>query len=293
MQEPQPAGSEEVVEGEAVEYGQEEEAPIGIGHDVEIRKPEQPVGTLFGTSDPQEVVARVTQVATTLKDILKQQKLTQRIGTNDHVKVEGWQTLGSMIGVFPVKETVEEIPWPQPMPQSLTGAFSKGLAFGFKASYRAQTLSGAVVGGAEGICKRTESKWVAREDYALMSMAQTRAMSKALKAPLGFIVTMAGYEATPVEEMDGLSNEGAYGPAMSLNADDTLKLSKAMIFLINDAALATGVRDTIIKEAGGYFPRIVHRALLHTAVAARDGSQQPTTQEEPNGSDGDDPGYDG
>jgi hypothetical protein len=32
-------------------------------------------------------------------------------------------------------------------------------------------------------------------------MAQTRAVSKALRGPLGFVVTLAGYEATPAEEM--------------------------------------------------------------------------------------------
>jgi hypothetical protein len=32
-------------------------------------------------------------------------------------------------------------------------------------------------------------------------MAQTRATSKALRAPLGWIVTLAGYEATPSEEI--------------------------------------------------------------------------------------------
>jgi hypothetical protein len=35
-------------------------------------------------------------------------------------------------------------------------------------------------------------------------MAQTRALSKALRLPLGFIVELAGFAATPVEEMDGI-----------------------------------------------------------------------------------------
>jgi hypothetical protein len=43
-------------------------------------------------------------------------------------------------------------------------------------------------------------------------MAQTRATSKALRVPLGFIVVLAGYEATPEEEMptivSGPSPEG-------------------------------------------------------------------------------------
>jgi hypothetical protein len=311
MQEAQPAEPEpepEHVEGEVVpddasdtrydpSWEREEEPPVGIGHEVVPAPPhEQPIGTLFGTSDPQEVIERVTKVSTTLKDILRKQKLTQRIGSNDHVKVEGWQTLGSMIGVFPVKEYVEEIPWPQPLPQSMAGPLSKGLAFGFKASYRVQTLNGAVVGGAEGACKRTEQKWAGRDDYALMSMAQTRAMSKALKAPLGFIVTMAGYEATPAEEMDGITQEGTYGPPMSAKPEDLERLNRAVLFLVNDGGLAQFVIDSIISDATGYMPRIVYRALLHTARAARDGVEQEQREQESDGSDGDadtDPGYGG
>lgn len=252
--------------------------------------------TLFGTSDPGEVVEKVTKVATVLKDILRQQRLTQRIGSNDHVRVEGWQTLGSMIGVFPVKEQVEEIPWPATIPERLKGQREAGLVFGYKASYRAQTLAGAVVGGAEGTCRRTESKWHARDDYALMSMAQTRAMSKALKAPLGFIVTMAGYEATPAEEMDGMTvtGESAFGPPMAFA--DVEKLSRAMVFLTKEARLAVQVRDEIEKDAGGYVPRIVCRALLHTARAARDGAiqrEEESSDDSRADDDAGEPGYDG
>jgi hypothetical protein len=62
-------------------------------------------------------------------------------------------------------------------------------------------LAGQVVGAAEAECLRSERTWKGRDDYALRSMAQTRAVSKALRGPLGFVVTLAGYEATPAEEM--------------------------------------------------------------------------------------------
>ena len=35
----------------------------------------------------------------------------------------------------------------------------------------------------------------------MMSMAQTRALGKAYRMALGWIMKMAGYEATPAEEM--------------------------------------------------------------------------------------------
>jgi hypothetical protein len=75
------------------------------------------------------------------------------------------------------------------------------VADGWEARVEARTLAGQVVGAAEAECLRTEKTWSSRDDYALRSMAQTRAVSKALRGPLGFVVTLAGYEATPAEEM--------------------------------------------------------------------------------------------
>ena len=49
---------------------------------------------------------------------------------------------------------------------------------------------------------RAEGKpWDKADEYAVRSMAQTRAASKALRMPLGFVMTLGGYEATPEGEM--------------------------------------------------------------------------------------------
>ena len=72
---------------------------------------------------------------------------------------------------------------------------------GWEARVQALTLQGAVVGAADAQCLRSENNWKTRDDYALRSMAQTRAAAKALRMPLGFIMALAGYEATPAEEM--------------------------------------------------------------------------------------------
>ena len=138
---------------------------------------------LFGTDDPVEVVEKAGRVAQALKDVLSRQGMVQNIQGREHVKVEGWQTLGSMLGVVPVVTWTREI------------------ETGWEARVEARTLDGRVVGAAEAMCSRDERMWSKRDPYALRSMAQTRATSKALKGPLGFIVTLAGYEATPAEEM--------------------------------------------------------------------------------------------
>jgi len=143
-------------------------------------------GNLFRTEDPVEIIRRASETAAALSDVLRKQKLTTNIQGREHVRVEGWTLLGTMLGVFPVCE------WTRP----LDGGS------GWEARVVARTLAGQEVGAAEAQCSRSENTWKNRDDYALRSMAQTRATSKALRQPLGFVVSLAGFEATPAEEMD-------------------------------------------------------------------------------------------
>lgn len=138
---------------------------------------------LFHTDDPTAIVAKASAMATALADVIRAKKLTSNINGREYVRVEGWTLLGSMMGVFPV------LVWTRPV---------EG---GWEARVEARTLAGAVVGASEAQCLSTERNWANRDDFALRSMAQTRATAKALRLPLGFIVEMAGYNATPAEEM--------------------------------------------------------------------------------------------
>ena len=61
------------------------------------------------------------------------------------------------------------------------------------------------------------TNWSGRDDYALRSMAQTRAVSKALRLPLGFIVALAGYEATPADEMPAEEAVAKEAPAFEIS----------------------------------------------------------------------------
>lgn len=154
--------------------------------------------TLFRTEDPQEIVARATEMATVLAKVLKEQKLTSMINGREHVRVEGWTFCGTMLGVFPV------CVWTRPVQE------------GWEARVEARTRDGAVVGAAEAECLRSEKTWKTRDDYAIRSMAQTRATSKALRLPLGFIVSLAGFEATPAEEIPDESGTVTFNPETDL-----------------------------------------------------------------------------
>ena len=159
---------------------------------------------LFGVSDPIEVIQRATSVASALKTVLGKQGLIQKIGEREHPKVEAWTLLGSMLGVFPVC------------------VWTKPLENGWEARVEARTRTGEVVGAAEAECLRSEKRWSSADDYALRSMAQTRATSRALRQPLGFVMTLGGYDATPAEEMPAQSateaSEGITNAQMKLIA---------------------------------------------------------------------------
>lgn len=142
-----------------------------------------PTVSLFGTNDPAEVVNAARRAAVPLVDVIRKQKLSVKIGPSEHVRVEGWTLLGSMLGVFPI------CVWTRPLED------------GWEARVEARTRAGEVVGAAESECLRSEKTWANRDDYALRSMAQTRATSKALRQPLGFVMQLAGFNPTPAEEM--------------------------------------------------------------------------------------------
>ena len=149
--------------------------------------------TLFGTTDPQAIIARATRTADALAEVINKRKLYQVINDRKYVLVEGWTLLGSMMGVFP--RTV----WTHPI-AALDGD-GKSYEVGFEARVEAVTSAGLVVGAAEAQCTHDEKMWKNRDAYALRGMAQTRATSRALRQPLGFVLKLAGFEATGAEEM--------------------------------------------------------------------------------------------
>lgn len=151
----------------------------------------EPSGTIAPLENPAAFVQGYVAVADELSKVVRAKKLFASISGKDHVLVEGWTLLGSMLGVFPV--TV----WSRPVGTADGPADDRG----WEARVEARTRDGNIVGAAEAQCLRGEKMWRNRDDYALRSMAQTRATSKALRQPLGFVMTLAGFNATPAEEI--------------------------------------------------------------------------------------------
>lgn len=174
---------------------------IADGEARDVSTPQQAV-TLFGTDDPGVVVDRATAVSRALMGVVRAQDLAVTIWQggkpSEYLKVEAWTLLGSMVGVFPVTA------WTKPITEG-------NRTVGWEARVEARTRDGGVVGAAEAMCMRAETttkrngevvqRWLNADEHALRSMAQTRAVSKALASPLRFVATLAGFAGTPADEM--------------------------------------------------------------------------------------------
>lgn len=61
----------------------------------------------------------------------------------------------------------------------------------------------SIISFGQGICSNLEEGKHAQSESAINSMAQTRSISKGFRNVLGFVMSSAGYENTPAEEMQG------------------------------------------------------------------------------------------
>lgn len=184
---------------------------------------------LFGTSDPVEVIEKATRVADALKRVVDKQGLIARIQGKEHPLVEAWQTLGMMLGVTAVPVKTYEI----------TDRHGKP---GYKAEVEAR-WHGEVIGAGAAICSTSEKRWARADDYAILSMAQTRATSKALSGPLRWVMKLAGYEPTPAEEMPGDAAE-------PVNGAITIAEAQALVQRARDVGMKFGEVRRALEKAG-------------------------------------------
>jgi hypothetical protein len=160
--------------------------------------------TLFASPDPAAIVAQATRIAEVIKPLIKDRHLYTTIQGSEHVYIDAWTLTGSMLGVFATTVRTWEI----------------GQDEGYGACVEARTMAGALVGRVEAVCMRDEERggkrrWLRAPRFQLISMAQTRGASKALRMPLGFVMQLAGYDATPAEEMEEMEAAAARGETVS------------------------------------------------------------------------------
>jgi len=135
----------------------------------------------------------IMNFATNLRDLIVQNKLFTAIKGKNYVNVEGWQIAGAFTGTFPIVESVENL--------------SDDKCIRYRAEVSLRDKDGNKVGYGVAICTNKEAGKTGFDEYAVASMAQTRAVGKAYRMKIGWLLKVAGYETTPAEEMDAVAAE--------------------------------------------------------------------------------------
>jgi hypothetical protein len=200
-------------------------------HMLETAIPAHSQEIVLFSGDPAEKMRQMQETAQIIAEPVRARH-TVKIGQGEHVRVEGWTMLGALLGVYPI------VAWTRPLLDS------EGAQHGWEARVEARTRQGQLVGAAEAQCGYGESNWKDRDGYALRSMAQTRATSKALRQPLGFVITLAGFDPTPAEEMPA----SAFQPP-------TLDEKRRLMFSLRDRLIKTGKldKDTFTAQVRGEY----------------------------------------
>jgi hypothetical protein len=133
-------------------------------------------------------------LAQDLARFIKENKLFHSIHGKGYVNVEGWQYAGARLGILPVIEELKNI-----SDERETKYLAEVKLLDLKTQQ--------VVGSGFAICSNQESGKRNYQEFAIASMAQTRAIGKAYRNILAWIIRAAGYEPTPAEEMDYMRND--------------------------------------------------------------------------------------
>jgi hypothetical protein len=137
----------------------------------------------------QDVLNKAAVVSRDLAQIISDRGLSVKIGQKTFVMVEGWTTCGAMLGVAIRPVSCDENP-------TCPGEFVAVVE-------AVRTGDGFILGRGIASCGPDERDWTKRSRQARRSMAQTRAAGKAMRLLFSWIMEMAGYAATPFEEMEG------------------------------------------------------------------------------------------
>ena len=129
------------------------------------------------------------QLATELSKLIKEKGLSSNIQGKQFVNVEGWQFCGASLGLMPIITDTKDL--------------SNETTIKYMATCEVRNINtGNVVATGIALCSNAEKTKRYFDEYAILSMAQTRAIGKAYRNLLAWLMKAAGFEATPAEEMD-------------------------------------------------------------------------------------------
>ncbi|MFD2785236.1 hypothetical protein [Hymenobacter rubripertinctus] len=194
-------------------------------------------------------------LATDLAKFIKENKLTTNVQGKEFVNVEGWQYAGSRLGIVPVVEHVINVSNDQEIKYQ-----AKVILFDLK--------SGQTVGAGFAVCSSKEQGKKFYQEFAIMSMAQTRAIGKAYRNILAWIIRAAGYEPTPAEEMDYGNNMPAVAetPPAPVAQPVATPAAVAMKAVPAESAVAAVSEPAALAYASASQKEEIIRLLNHPVV---------------------------
>ena len=182
--------NEDVTTNEVVVVEQVSDQPATLP-DYAILNPEVPMSAK---------VKVATNVANTLAPVVREQGLVVRGLNNrnkeaEYVMVEGWEVLGTFLGIVPVTTTIAEIKNDK---GRIVGYRARGTLYQNPIVKNDEIVGGTIIARAEAQANRDGYQ---KDLFAIESMAQTRALGKCYRMGLGWIMKMAGFEGTFAEDM--------------------------------------------------------------------------------------------
>ena len=157
------------------------------------------VDDVLGT-DIETRMAQADTVVAALAKRCQGSAFISPIQGKQYPRVEWWTTMGAAIGVFPREVESKRLP-------------RDDGAIVYEATVEVHHNGNALT-RATAICSSQERRWGTADEYAIKSMATTRAIGRAFRIPFAFLATMSGLQPTPAEEMTGVvDNAGASAPA--------------------------------------------------------------------------------
>lgn len=182
-------------------------------------------------------LTRAKKLGSELNEFVKANNLSANIAGKNFIMVEGWQFVGVQMNLTDIVVSCEEI---APFGETPT-------EIKYKAVVEIVNQQGVVVSRGFAWCSNKESKKKSFDEYAIASMAQTRAIGKAYRNILSWIVKMAGYEATPIEEIDREQLE-----------TDLTKKKQEVLKALNDYGLIAG------NDIMNHIQKILGRRVIET-----------------------------
>lgn len=130
-----------------------------------------------------------------LAKLIKEKGLSSNIQGKQFVNVEGWQFAGASLGLMPIITETTDL--------TRRGTEPGQVEIKYMAKCEVRNINtGQLVATGVAICSNFEQSKKRFDEYAILSMAQTRAIGKAYRNLLAWLMKAAGFEATPAEEMD-------------------------------------------------------------------------------------------